>query len=378
MDNQRNCIENTICFGGDNANLRKCKDHNDVVTQHHMNGCQILATTPSDREHADYNGEWACKQCLPGYHQISPYNEFCRKMDSEIASFDSQNEQKLKDQLKLCLERKHSRRQIENRHEECFEEGLFGGTDAKDKVTKEDVSSFISAYQQLLAEQDLMMNDKEVSEKTSYTCDVQSPANDTDKSYKFWSGWSLGGGADCMKSQGRCFATDQSIGDSLSNTSDLTYPDDPTIRTRALGLWWDCEESYGSENPPAWCGGRMVLLDIMKLVLNRVTPNPWTEAGFQGREFIGKIGNWLREFTCSWPQGYDNTTRTIRNSKLVSRRTWDDLAGGPNDPKEVFKELLGNSDFDVVTRSCHDDSSPLCTDELFETQYNVEKTAMLN
>jgi len=73
---------------------------------------------------------------------------------------------------------------------------LFGGDeDSIDLVTKEDVRSFISAYQQLLAEQELMLS---ANGQTTYQCVVQI-ADDEYTPYKFWSGFGRADDAICHK-----------------------------------------------------------------------------------------------------------------------------------------------------------------------------------
>jgi len=76
---------------------------------------------------------------------------------------------------------------------------LFGGDeDSIDLVTKEDVRSFISAYQQLLAEQELMLNPNEQSNMTKYQCVVQTGDDEYDE-YLFWSGFGRNADATCHK-----------------------------------------------------------------------------------------------------------------------------------------------------------------------------------
>jgi len=77
------------------------------------------------------------------------------------------------------------------------------------------------------------------------------------------------------------------------------------------------------------------LLDVMKLVLKGVTPNPWTAIGWFGKKYIGIVGKWLRLNTCSWPLGFELGPRgNLSNTKLLSKRTWDDLED-PTDPEQV-------------------------------------------
>jgi len=43
----------------------------------HMDGCRKLKTDHLKRTNSNYDGEWECDQCKPGYWQRSKHNEFC-------------------------------------------------------------------------------------------------------------------------------------------------------------------------------------------------------------------------------------------------------------------------------------------------------------
>ena len=285
-----NCLENSICLNEQNqAQETKCHLHNDENTHHHMDGCRKMSTSHNIRGDSDYDGEWRCAECAPGFHQVSPYNEYCREMASNVAEWDDSSATNLKNSLKECLEKKHAKMEVMNRQEECFDEGLFQSTDESDSVTAGDVRDFIEAYQKLLAEQEVMITNED-RPVTVYKCEISSLSN-SPALYRFWSGWNYNCAAECdsktnKTDSAKCRAkkngntcesltkTDGSFTPYPVTLTDLLSSDKSLERNRALGLWWHC-----NSNDPAWCKGRMTLLDVMKLVLNKVTPNPWTEAG---------------------------------------------------------------------------------------------------
>jgi len=117
------------------------------------------------------------------------------------------------------------------------------------------------------------------------------------------------------------------------------------------------------------------LLDVMKLVLKGVTENPWTAIGWFGKKYIGIVGKWLRLNTCSWPLGFELGPRgNLSNTKLLSKRTWDDLED-PTDPEQAFKDLLAGSNVDTVTETCFEGSDS-CNANSFESAWALEKTSV--
>jgi hypothetical protein len=284
------CKQNSICKNsGNNSQFQKCKKHNDENTHHHMNGCRKMKTRHRARADADYDGEWRCAECAPGFHQVSPYNEYCREMVSEVAEWDDGSATNLKNSLKECLEKAHAKLEVLNRQEECFDEGLFQKGDDHDSVTEHDVRDFIEAYQKLLAEQEVMITNED-RPVTVYKCETFKLDTAPDL-FKFWSGWNYDCAATCGSKTAnpdtaRCEAGNQAEDTCRPLTNDNNPAYDSALtdlvinggssdkRTRALGLWWTC-----GPNDPQWCEGRMTLLDVMKLVLNKVVPNPWTDAG---------------------------------------------------------------------------------------------------
>jgi len=122
------------------------------------------------------------------------------------------------------------------------------------------------------------------------------------------------------------------------------------------------------------------LLDVMKLVLKGVTPNPWTAIGWFGKKYIGIIGKWLRLNTCSWPIGFElgQERGNLSNTKLLSKRTWADL-DDPEKPKQDFKDLLAGSDVDLVTETCFGslfEDLDSCDPASFESTWALDKTSV--
>lgn len=118
-----------------------------------MDGCRKLKTDHLERTNSNYDGEWECDQCKPGYWQRSKHNEFCAPSLQPDAIIPLTSIER--SALKECLERETEEDKLTSLIKECFNAGIIDSD--KQQGLKEAIEPLLAVYGTAKAERDLIL-----------------------------------------------------------------------------------------------------------------------------------------------------------------------------------------------------------------------------
>lgn len=324
----QSCVENTICGFADADKQAYCRQINDPVTTVHMNGCRILETDYTKRDavedpnaNSDWEGEWRCAQCKPGFYQASIANEYCKEMltnevnvDVDLTTLSAQN--------RLALEECFRRQTQENSSETdpnqnnggagqgesevdhlCFKLGLLTA-DTTNGFLEHKIHRFLGAYQHMLAERNYILGE---TQNQDWFCRMSGGTT----LYKWWNGYSY----NCMSKRGtnnEIVSNDLCgpLADSLTPPFDVTQVANPTA---VFGLQnpeqhAEARKLYGFDHDctgEPWCpapGTTWTILDTLDRYVNdksKVGDNAWVK--YMSSDFdLDYITNFLQHYICSY------------------------------------------------------------------------------
>jgi len=351
-------VKNTICAFEDQKKDATCKKLNDPITEMHMNGCRVLSTNWKLRnangitkatenisnrlDDGDWDGEWRCAECKPGYFQKSVANEYCAPLLTAGINADHITSELLtpenKKSLEECLTHKEKRGNIAKTKYECFKLGLTKDEQAKHNHLRKHLDRFFGAYQHMQAEYDMI---KENPGKTYY-CKRDPP---DDECFMFWNGYEFGYNCRWTKDEGHvcsrletkfepdmgantdekpqknglCKKFTHNLWDSTwtkpaqavfgsDQYSVLSYTNnqDKRIYERLYAIEYTCDRAFDkTDKGEYWCqqDEKWTPVDtIRNFLMNK--PNPWQKWSTHNGNFsIDWISNWILYHLCS----YDNT-----------------------------------------------------------------------